>query len=202
MPELRVGFDLDMTLIDSRPGIRAAYRALSARTGVTIDADAAVERLGPPLAHEMARWFPAHEVADAVATYRALYPAHAIGPTRLMPGARAAVAAVHAAGGEVLVVTAKHGPLARLHLDHLGLTVDTVVGDVWAEAKGTVLGGAWAYVGDHVADVRAARAARCRAVAVATGPCSAGELREAGADDVLVDLTAFPALLNGRHSGA
>lgn len=195
---LRVGFDLDMTLVDSRPGIRAAYRALSAHTGVPIDADAAAERLGPPLAQEMARWFPAPEVPAAIAAYRALYPSHAIGPSRLLPGAREAVAAVRAAGGRVLVVTAKHEPLARLHLSHLDLAVDTVAGDVWAEAKGTVLRGAWAYVGDHVADVRAARAAGCRAVAVATGPCTAAELRAAGADDLLPDLTAFPALLAGR----
>lgn len=192
---LRVGFDLDMTLIDSRPGIAAAFRELSTRTGVAIDADAAVERLGPPLAHEIARWFPADEVAPMMSAYRALYPDHAIAPTRLMPGADAAVAAVHALGGEVVVVTAKHEPLARLHLEHLGLTVDLVIGDLWAEAKGDALRGAWAYVGDHVADVRAARAARCRAVAVTTGPCSAEELRAAGADDVLTDLTAFPALL-------
>jgi phosphoglycolate phosphatase len=197
-----VGFDLDMTLIDSRPGIAATFRELSARTGVAIDAEAAVGRLGPPLAHEMAFWFPEHEVAGAVAAYRALYPVHAIAPTRLMPGAGAAVAAVHALGGQVLVVTAKHEPLARLHLEHLGLNADTVVGDLWAEAKGEVLRGAWAYVGDHVADVRAARAARCRAVAVTTGPCSAAQLRAAGADHILTDLTAFPALLDSRGPAA
>jgi phosphoglycolate phosphatase len=32
-----VGFDLDMTLIDSRAGIAAAYRALTARTGVHVE---------------------------------------------------------------------------------------------------------------------------------------------------------------------
>ena len=34
MPALTVGFDHDMTLVDSRPGIAEAYRALSARTGI------------------------------------------------------------------------------------------------------------------------------------------------------------------------
>ena len=48
-----VGFDLDMTLIDSRPGIRAAYQALTAETGVLVDADLAVSRLGPPLRAEL-----------------------------------------------------------------------------------------------------------------------------------------------------
>ena len=39
---LVVGFDLDLTLIDSRFGIAATYRALAAATGVYIDADATV----------------------------------------------------------------------------------------------------------------------------------------------------------------
>lgn len=39
-----VGFDLDMTLIDSRPGIKAAFLALSAETGFAIDADLAISR--------------------------------------------------------------------------------------------------------------------------------------------------------------
>jgi phosphoglycolate phosphatase len=67
-----VGFDLDMTLVDSRPGIAATYHALTAQTGVYVDADAAVSRLGPPLRHELRRWFPPDEVETAVDTYRGL----------------------------------------------------------------------------------------------------------------------------------
>jgi phosphoglycolate phosphatase len=197
-----VGFDLDMTLLDTRPGIAATYRALSARTGVHVDADVAASRLGPPLRHEMARWFPADEVPAAIATYRGLYPAHAIAPSRPLPGAVEAVAAVRAAGGRVVVVTAKHTPLALLHVRHVGLEVDAVVGDLWAEGKAEPLRGGFAYVGDHVADVRAARAAGVRSIAVATGPCSAEELRAAGADDVLPDLTRFPALFRTISVGA
>src|SRR5437660_1239674 len=124
-----------MTLVDSRPGIAATYRALSAGTGVYVDADAAVQRLGPPLTHEIARWFPPERVDAAVAEYRRLYPTHAIEPSRALPGAAEAFAAVHAAGGRCVVVTAKLGRLARLHLDHLGLRPDAVVGDVWADGK-------------------------------------------------------------------
>ena len=65
-PALTVGFDLDMTLIDSRPGIRACYQALSERTGTYIDADLAVTRLGPPLAEELINWFPAEEIAATI----------------------------------------------------------------------------------------------------------------------------------------
>lgn len=192
-----VGFDLDMTLIDSRPGIRACYLALAERTGTYIDADLAITRLGPPLADELVHWFPADQVAAMGDLYRSMYPETAVGPTPALPGAREAIAAVRAAGGRAVVVTAKYEPNARLHLAHLGIEPDALVGDLWAEGKAGALRehGASVYVGDHVGDVRGARAAGALSVAVATGPCDAGELTAAGADVVLADLTAFPAWL-------
>ncbi|WP_420803155.1 HAD family hydrolase [Streptomyces spiramyceticus] len=195
---LTVGFDLDMTLIDSRPGIRAAYQALSAETGTYIDADLAVTRLGPPLELELAHWFPAARIQEMGDRYRAIYPEYAITPSPAMTGAREAVAAVRAAGGRAVVVTAKHEPNAKLHLAHLGIEPHAVIGWLWAEAKAEALRehGASVYVGDHTGDVRGARAADALSVAVPTGPCGVDELREAGADVVLADLTTFPAWLN------
>ncbi|MEU4662648.1 HAD hydrolase-like protein [Micromonospora chalcea] len=198
MPPLMVGFDLDMTLVDSRPGIAAAFRALTARTGVHVDGDLAVSRLGPPLRTELAHWFPPERIEEAVTLYRELYPAYAITPTVPMPGAEAALRAVQARGGRTMVVTAKIGRLAKLHLDHLGLPVDELAGDVFAEQKAVAMRehGATLYVGDHVADMAAARAAGIPGVAVATGPCSADELTEAGAYLVLDDLVEFPRALD------
>jgi phosphoglycolate phosphatase len=192
-----VGFDLDMTLVDSRPGIAAAFRRLSALDGVPIDADLAVTRLGPPLEQEIGYWYPAEEVPAAVARYRALYPDHAVRPSPALPGAGEALAAVRAAGGRVLVLTAKKADLAALHLSHLGLVADELVGLAWAEGKAGALraAGALAYVGDHVADMAAARAAGVLAIGVTTGPCPADELTRAGAEVVLPDLRGFPALL-------
>ena len=174
---LTVGFDLDMTLIDSRPGIKAAYQALSAETGTYIDADLAVTRLGPPLEEELRELVPrgADRRRPATATARSI-PTHAIAPTPAMPGAREAVDAVHARGGRAIVVTAKYEPNAKLHLAHLGIEADALIGWLWAEAQG---GGAArarraVYVGDHTGDVRGARTAGALSVAVATGPCDAG----------------------------
>ncbi|MFJ3825949.1 HAD family hydrolase [Streptomyces nodosus] len=194
---LTVGFDLDMTLIDSRPGIRACYQALSARTGTPIDADLAVTRLGPPLAEELVNWFPEERIDAAAELYRAMYPGVAIAATPALPGARRAIEAVRAAGGRAIVVTAKYEPNAKLHLEHLGIEPDAVIGDLWAEQKAQALveHGAAVYVGDHVGDVRGARTADAYSVGVATGPCAADELRAAGADVVLADLTEFPAWL-------
>ena len=131
-------------------------------------------------------------------TYRALYPEYAITTSLPLPGALAAVAAVRARGMRVVVVTSKHGRLARLHLDHVGLTVDGLAGDLFAEEKATALAeyDVRLYVGDHVADMAAARAAGVPGIGVATGPCDADELRTAGADVVLTDLTGFPQALD------
>ncbi|MEU8977772.1 haloacid dehalogenase-like hydrolase [Streptomyces sp. NPDC048309] len=196
-PALTVGFDLDMTLIDSRPGIHACYQALSARTGTYIDCDLVITRLGPPLEDELVNWFPAQDVAAIADLYREMYPTYAITGTLAMPGAREAVAAVHAAGGRAVVVTAKWEPNAKLHLEHLRIDADEVVGNLWAEQKAEALRehGASVYVGDHVGDVRGAHTANAYSVAVTTGPCDAAELRAAGADVVLADLTRFPEWL-------
>lgn len=192
-----VGFDLDMTLIDSRPGIHAAYQALTAKTGVFVDADLAVTRLGPPLRTELREWFPADQVEQAVETYRALYPDYAIAPTVPTPGASEALAAVRAQGFRVVVVTSKIKRLAALHLAHLGMSADELAGDLFAEGKAAALTEHdvhW-YVGDHTGDMIAATTAGVPGIGVTTGPCSAEELRAAGASHVLSDLTGFPALL-------
>ncbi|HWB36268.1 MAG TPA: ATP-dependent sacrificial sulfur transferase LarE, partial [Rugosimonospora sp.] len=108
-----------------------------------------------------------------------------------------AVDAVHAAGGRVVVITAKHPTHARQHLDHLGIAADEVHGGAWAGGKSQALRdtGAGLYVGDHTADAAAARAAGVTAVGVTTGPCPAPDLRTAGAEEVLGSLVEFPAFL-------
>ena len=199
MRALTVGFDLDMTLIDSRPGIAAALDALSAATGVHIDSALATSRLGPPLDVELAHWFPRAAVPAAADRYRALYPGIAVPLVSALPGAADALVAVRRHGGRTVVVTAKHAANARLHMEHLSLPADAVYGELFAAAKASALRdeGAAVYVGDHVADVRGARAAGALSVAVATGPIGAQELRAAGADVVLENLRAFPAWWEG-----
>ncbi len=197
---LVVGFDLDMTLIDSRPGIGAVLDVLAAETGVQIDDALVQSRLGPPLDVELAHWFPAEQVPAMADRFRELYPTLAIEPTPALPGAREALVAVRACGGRSVVVTAKYAPNAQLHLDHLGLGADAVEGWRWGEAKGEALleHGASVYIGDHPADVAGARAAGAFAVGVATGGSSVEELTAAGADVVLTSLTDFPQWL-GEH---
>lgn len=194
-----VGFDLDLTLADTRAGIGAVYDEVALRTGFLIDSAAVVARLGPPLEWELAHWMPAAEVPAAAALYRSLYPAMAVPVTTLMPGAREAVDAVRQAGGRVTVVTGKNARDAASTVEFLGLDVDEIVGAVFGAAKGPALAtfGAAAYVGDHVADIEAARAGGAVSVAVATGVYPAEELRDHGADVILGDLTEFAKWFDG-----
>jgi phosphoglycolate phosphatase len=195
-----VGFDLDLTLVDSRPGIAATLRALSAHTGVFVDADAAVRRLGPPLEDELALWFPRHEVAGLCDLFREFYPEHAVTVSPALRGAAESFAAVRAAAGRIVVITGKYRPNAQLHLNHLGLVADAVVGWAWAQGKVEAMEahGVGVYVGDHPADMAAARAVAhpAMAVGVLTGEHTAAELLDAGADAVLADLSEFPRWLD------
>lgn len=199
MTPMMVGFDLDMTLADTRRGIGAVYTALASETGVFIDVPLVTGRLGPPLEAELAHWFAAEHIPEMVRRFRQLYPELAIPATVAMGGAAEAIAAVRATGDRVMVVTGKNTPHAEATLAFLGLEVDLVAGGLWSTEKAPALlaHGAHTYVGDHVGDIDAARAAGAFGLGVATGGFSAEDLAGHGADHVLDDLTAFPHWLDG-----
>ncbi len=193
-----VGFDLDLTLVDSADGIVATFVETGRRLGVTVDAEGVRATIGVPLEDAMARFVPAHLADDGVRVYRELYPTLGVTATTLMPGAVEAVAAVHAHGGRAIVVSAKIKPAVEAVLEHVGLDVDDAFGGLYAEAKGAALrtDDAVAHVGDHPADMIGATAAGAVAVGVTTGSHDATALRAAGADVVLADLLDFPHWLD------
>ncbi|GAB3777957.1 hypothetical protein GCM10027601_02270 [Nocardioides ungokensis] len=193
-----VGFDLDMTLIDTVPGFSATLRVLGAELGVEFPVAEMTARLGPPLDHLLSEHLAEEAVASAGDRFRELYPDHAVAPVPVLPGAHEAIAAVRRARGRVVVVTGKFPDNARRHVDHLGLDVDHVEGWVWGVGKADALRreGASIYVGDHVHDVEGALAAGALSVSVLTGGCTREELLDAGTHVVLDGLEEFPAWLD------
>jgi phosphoglycolate phosphatase len=171
-PGIVVGFDLDMTLADGRPGIKAVLERVAEEYGVHIDTDLAMTRVGPPIEEELAYWLPEESVAEAADRYRALFPEYGAGAGVLLPGAQESLDTVRSLGGRAVVITGKFIENAKLNLDSLGLKPDAVFGSVFAERKGDVVReqSVAVYVGDHVADVVGAHAGGAVAVAVATGP--------------------------------
>jgi len=194
-----VGFDLDMTLIDSRPAIMASFAELARETVTAIDLDHVDRRLGIKLEDELAFWFPPGERAAAAQTYRKHYVRLAELTTAL-PGAPEALAAVRAAGERVIIITAKHAISVEPSLRAAGLAADELFTFVHGPEKAAVLRrlDAAAYVGDTPPDMAAAVQAGTRAVGVATGSFAAADLADAGAEVVLDSLEQFP----GWYAGA
>jgi phosphoglycolate phosphatase len=202
---LVVGFDLDMTLIDPRPGMVRVLTELSRETGFALDGEYFAEHLGPPLDHVLRDFdVPEDRIPELVDRFRELYPAIVVPATVALPGAGQALDAVRAMGGRVLVVTGKFARNAAKHLTALGWSADELVGELWADGKATALRehGASVYVGDHVGDMIGARAAGVTAVGVTTGPCDEAQLRAAGAEFVLSELTVFGSLLTELASAS
>jgi phosphoglycolate phosphatase len=194
-----VGFDLDMTLIDSRPAILASFAGLGRDTATAIDLAAVDARLGIKLEDELVFWYPPDERAAAAEIYRRHYVRLAEQMTTALPGAHEALAAVRAAGERVVIITAKHPISVAPSLKAVRLEADEVFSFVHGPEKAAVLNRihATAYVGDSPPDMAAAVQAGVKAVGVATGSFSAGDLAEAGADVVFGSLTDFPAWYRG-----
>ncbi|HEY3607586.1 MAG TPA: HAD hydrolase-like protein [Pseudonocardiaceae bacterium] len=201
---LTVGFDLDMTLIDPRPGMIAVLDALAEETGLPLDGEYFAANLGPPLDSILLGFGVSAElVPGLVDRFRELYPAIVVPSTVALPGAADALAAVRRAGGRTLVVTGKYRPNAARHLNALGWQVDWLVGELWAGGKADALRthGATIYVGDHIGDMVGAVTAGVYPVGVLTGSCDEEQLRAAGAELILPDLTGFADWLARHESG-
>lgn len=192
-----IGFDLDMTLVDSAAGIIASVQHVCSTFGVEADADEIGATIGLPLDRVFPRWLPDQPYGVLLAAYREHYAEHGVPLTRAMPGAADLLAAMSESGTRIVVVTAKHGPIAERVLTTAGLRADIVVGEAFAEQKAKILmeHGARMYVGDHPGDMRAARLAQARAVGVTTGPSTRQQLVEAGAHEVHPTLCEFALTL-------
>jgi phosphoglycolate phosphatase-like HAD superfamily hydrolase len=135
---------------------------------------------------------------------------------QLLPGAAQALAAVAGLDGVVQTVltgNSRRGAELKLRAFDLDRFVDFDIGGYGSEAypKGTLLRvarqratdsrgvsfgeNATVYVADSPRDVDAAKIGGARSLAVASGRASAAELREAGADAVLPDLTDTAGLV-------
>jgi phosphoglycolate phosphatase len=175
-----------------------------ALNGVDMRTDGGAERLLDPFSAELAAVLAAHR-DDLVSQ------------GRLLSGAAEAMAAVAKLDGVAqTVLTGNSKPNAMLKLRAFGLDgyVDFDIGGYGSEAypRGTLLGVArqraadkhgvalrelaTVYVADSPRDVEAARVGGARSLAVAGGRASVAELREAGADAVLPDLTDTAGLVN------
>jgi phosphoglycolate phosphatase len=201
-PPLTVGFDLDLTLVDSLERIISASIRAFRDLDVEVRTEDLVPHLGDLFIHTAALVAPGVDADALVRRYRHYYDEVDAPRTLPMPGAAESLRCVRAAGGRIVVVSAKFTPAVHRALDEAGLSalVDVVYGELFAEDKATALiaEGASIYVGDHPGDMAAAHAANAYAVGVTTGANDEHDLETAGADLALPDLNTFATWLP-RH---
>jgi phosphoglycolate phosphatase len=203
---LSVGFDLDLTLVDSHDRIISAFIRALRDLGVEVSSEDLGAHLGGPLTQTAATVAPAIADADAlVVPYRHYYDEPGAPRALAIPGATDALRCVRDAGGRIVVVSAKFTPAVHAALKQTGLTgfVDVVYGAVLAEDKSTALiaEGASIDVGDHPGDMAAADVANACAVGVTTGAIDEAVLARAGAEVALTDLYPFEPWLSARGGG-
>ena len=201
MRELVIGFDLDMTLVDSAEGISEALVKVCADHGVEISLADALETIGLPLDQVFPMWLPDLPYEQLLDEYRDHYGKFGIPKTVLLPGARESLNSIRELNGKIVVVSAKKADFVKRVLDVVGLEADAIHGYLFAEKKGVVLleENALVYVGDHPGDIRAARAANAISIVVPTGPTSVEDLQDAGPDKVLASLEDFPDWLKTNY---
>lgn len=195
-------FDLDGTLVDSGPGIRASVRHAARRTGLPAPTDEQLRALiGPPFPQAFVDVLGVDApTAAAMATaYRAVYADHGLYEVSVYPGIPGLLAALgeHAA---LAVTTSKPEVYAREVVRHVGLAEHfgaEVYGaslDGSVEGKAAVVGLALAahpgvavraLVGDRDHDVLGARAHDLPCVGVTWGFGGREELEAARAAAVV-----------------
>ncbi len=114
--------DLDGTLTDPQVGILGSYRHALAEIGFDLDpADDLRWVIGPPLRRSFAKLFAGrHDPEEAVRLYRERYAATGIFEASVYPGVIDAMAALRAAGFELLLCTAKARVYAERIVEHFG----------------------------------------------------------------------------------
>lgn len=173
-------FDLDGTLIDSRPDIAAAVNMALLDVGLPTWPEATIESMIGDGARRLVERaidgrLPADYVEKVLAIYQGHYARHRVVRTTLYPGVLEGLAELSRAPSVACAVaTNKPGPLARAIASDLGLDVPVqlVLGDgdvprrkpdpAMLEAAMARLGGdreSTLYVGDGPVDVKTAAAA-------------------------------------------
>jgi uncharacterized protein len=184
-----VGFDLDLTLVDSQDAIVSSLRFACRSQGVEAAPEQFRGLIGLPLTDILGRFLPPERVEAAVADYRAHYLAYGIPGTMPLPGAADLLQLVRDLGGRCVVVSAKQREQAQAVLQAAGLSVDHVAGGRFGAAKADVLlaEGAAVFVGDHPGDMAAALAAGAVGLGIGRDERAVAQLTEAGATAVVQD---------------
>jgi phosphoglycolate phosphatase len=208
-------FDLDGTLVDSEPGIRASHHHTLATFGLEAD-DATVRRwIGAVLREALlGLGIPEGHLEEAVAAYRCHYAATGIYQSRLYDGVVEMLRALATSGATLCVATSKLTTSADQVLEHSGISsyfkfVAGSTPDRSREGKEAIIAhvldllgrralGVVSMVGDTKWDVRGAVRNGARPIGVTWGYGTEAELRAAGAEVIVAGPAELTAIFRPR----
>ena len=116
-------FDLDGTLVNSSPGILAAFHFAFERLQLPLLTDKELSTfIGPPLEVTFAQYFTEKDDIDrAIQTFREYYNQKGVHQVSLYPGIADLLEELNRLGYSLYVTTSKHEPMAQLMLTELGI---------------------------------------------------------------------------------
>jgi len=191
-----VGFDLDMTLVNSSEAISATMKHVLEARGIShVTKQEMLRTIGMPLRNAFALWLQEEELLDEiVAEYRAAFDEIGLPSIHLLPGALDTLTLL-ARSHKLIVVSSRMQPsvVKILQQTEIDCFFAVVVGGVFGEDKATSLiqHGAVCYIGDHQGDVRGAKAAGSYSIAVLSGHSTREELSAEEPDVMLDSLEEF-----------
>lgn len=205
-------FDLDGTLLDSLADIAGAMNDVLRAAGYPEHGTSAYrEFIGSGAEVLVRRAAPEHaDTGELLSRFRAHYGAHCMDSTRPFPGVPELLADLRARGLPLAVLSNKPeaAAIAMVAASFVPGTFSAVVGDrpgVQRKPDPTaalgiartlaVAAAGCALVGDTEIDVRTAKAAGMRAIAVTWGMREAHELQATAPDAIAADLAELRALL-------
>lgn len=214
-PFRAVLFDFDGTLVDSFAAITASVNHVRSYNGLPAMSEAAVKRLvGRGLPQLIADVVPDGDHQANVALYYSHHPTVMFDQTRLLPGAKKAISALHDAGIKLSVCSNKPVAITRKLIEALQMAAyfDAVLGPedsgipkpdpamlflalrmIGVQPREAL------YVGDMAIDVETARNAGIAVWVLPTGSGDRESLIQAGPDRILESLTEVaPAILAGQ----
>ena len=169
-----IGFDLDMTLVNSSEAI--VFSAISAiRSFVpqaNIDEMEIRREIGLPIKDLITRYVGSLNSNDAYENYKKFYINEGLGLSSEIDGAKSTVIEMQLKGYSTCVITAKDQNVAELQLRHLGFPSIKVFGNCFGSDKTRAMLAfeCTHYVGDHYHDYLAAIEAQVAFVGVDSNP--------------------------------
>ena len=171
---ISIGFDLDMTLVDSSEAIviSAISAIRSFAPQASIDEMEIRREIGLPINNLITRYVGSLNSNDAYDIYKKFYISEGLDLSREIDGAISTILELQLKGYGTCVITAKDQNVAEAQLRHLGFPSMKVFGNSFGSEKTRVMLAfeCTHYVGDHYHDYLAAMEAQIAFIGVDSNP--------------------------------